>query len=51
MVTGSMRKLVSAGHQLRIVYEAGPCGLVRQRATSPRSAGTVTLWPCCCATA
>ena len=30
-VTKSMRKLVSAGHQLHIVYEAGPCGFVLQR--------------------
>jgi transposase len=27
----SMRKLVSAGHKLHIVYEAGPCGFVLQR--------------------
>ena len=26
-----MRKLVSMGHQLHIVYEAGPCGFVLQR--------------------
>jgi transposase len=31
VVTKSMRKLVSAGHQLHIVYEAGPCGFVLQR--------------------
>lgn len=30
-VTKSMRKLVSAGHALHIVYEAGPCGFVVQR--------------------
>ena len=30
-MTKSMRKLVSAGHQLHIVYEAGPCGFVLQR--------------------
>ena len=30
-VTKSMRKLVSAGHALHIVYEAGPCGFVLQR--------------------
>ena len=30
-VTRSMRKLVSAGHRLHIVYEAGPCGFVLQR--------------------
>ena len=30
-VTKSMRKLVSAGHKLHIVYEAGPCGFVLQR--------------------
>jgi hypothetical protein len=31
-----MRKLVSAGHQLHIVYEAGPCGFVLQRHFSAR---------------
>ena len=31
VVTKSMRKLVSAGHKLHIVYEAGPCGFVLQR--------------------
>ena len=30
-VTKSLRKLVSAGHVLHIVYEAGPCGFVLQR--------------------
>ena len=30
-VSKSMRKLVSAGHKLHIVYEAGPCGFVLQR--------------------
>lgn len=30
-VTKAMRKLVSAGHALHIVYEAGPCGFVLQR--------------------
>src|ERR1035441_9314587 len=30
-VSKSMRKLVSAGHRLHIVYEAGPCGFVLQR--------------------
>ena len=30
-VTKSMRRLVSAGHRLHIVYEAGPCGFVLQR--------------------
>ena len=30
-VTKSLRKLVSAGHALHIVYEAGPCGFVLQR--------------------
>ena len=30
-VSKSMRKLVSAGHALHIVYEAGPCGFVLQR--------------------
>ena len=30
-VAKSMRKLVSAGHRLHIVYEAGPCGFVLQR--------------------
>ena len=30
-VTKSLRKLVSAGHRLYIVYEAGPCGFVMQR--------------------
>ena len=30
-VTKSMRELVSAGHALHIVYEAGPCGFVLQR--------------------
>jgi hypothetical protein len=27
-VSKSMRRLVSAGHRLHIVYEAGPCGFV-----------------------
>ena len=27
-VSKSMRKLVSAGNRLHIVYEAGPCGFV-----------------------
>ena len=30
-VSKSMRKLVSAGRRLHIVYEAGPCGFVLQR--------------------
>ena len=30
-VSKSMRKLLSAGHRLHIVYEAGPCGFVLQR--------------------
>ncbi len=30
-VSKSMRKLVSSGHRLHIVYEAGPCGFVLQR--------------------
>ena len=30
-MTKSMRKLVSAGHKLHIVYEVGPCGFVLQR--------------------
>ncbi len=30
-VSKSMRKLISAGHRLHIVYEAGPCGFVLQR--------------------
>ena len=30
-LTKAMRKLVSAGHTLHIVYEAGPCGFVLQR--------------------
>ena len=30
-VSKAMRKLVSAGHRLHIVYEAGPCGFVLQR--------------------
>jgi len=30
-VSKSMRRLVSAGHRLHIVYEAGPCGFVLQR--------------------
>jgi transposase len=30
-VSKSLRKLVSAGHRLHIVYEAGPCGFVLQR--------------------
>ena len=30
-VTKALRKLVSAGHRLHIVYEAGPCGFVLQR--------------------
>src|SRR5258706_9495753 len=30
-VTKALRKLVSAGHRLHIVYEAGPRGLVLQR--------------------
>jgi transposase len=29
-VTKSMRKRVSAGHKVHIVYEAGPCGFVLQ---------------------
>ena len=46
-VTKAMRKLVSAGHKLHIVYEAGPCGFVLQRcsATSVRWAGSVMSWP------
>lgn len=30
-VTKVLRRLVSAGHRLHIVYEAGPCGFVLQR--------------------
>lgn len=30
-VTKSLRRLVSAGHRLHVVYEAGPCGFVLQR--------------------
>jgi transposase len=30
-VSKSLRRLVSAGHQLHVVYEAGPCGFVLQR--------------------
>ena len=30
-VSKSMRKLISAGRRLHIVYEAGPCGFVLQR--------------------
>ncbi len=30
-VSKSMRRLVSTGHRLHIVYEAGPCGFVLQR--------------------
>ena len=30
-VSKSLRKLVSAGHRLHVVYEAGPCGFVLQR--------------------
>jgi transposase len=30
-VSKSMRRLVSAGHRLHIVYEAGPCGYALQR--------------------
>ncbi|MCM5683001.1 IS110 family transposase [Schlegelella sp. S2-27] len=30
-VTKALRRLVSAGHRLHIVYEAGPCGFVLQR--------------------
>lgn len=30
-VTKAMRRLVSAGHRLHIVYEAGPCGFALQR--------------------
>jgi transposase len=30
-VSKALRKLVSAGHRLHIVYEAGPCGFVLQR--------------------
>ena len=30
-VAKAMRKLVSVGHVLHIVYEAGPCGFVLQR--------------------
>jgi len=33
-VTKALRKLVSAGHVLHIVYEAGPCGFVLQRHAS-----------------
>lgn len=29
-VTKALRRLVSAGHRLHIVYEAGPCGFVLQ---------------------
>ena len=34
-VTKAMRKLVSAGHRLHIVYEAGPCGFVLHMARTP----------------
>ncbi len=30
-VSKALRKLVSAGHSLHVVYEAGPCGFVLQR--------------------
>ena len=30
-VTKALRRLVSAGHRLHIVYEAGPCGFTLQR--------------------
>ena len=40
-VSKSMRKLVSAGHKLHIVYEAGPCGFVLQRHF------TALGWGCC----
>lgn len=30
-VDKSLRKLISAGHNLRVVYEAGPCGFVLYR--------------------
>jgi len=30
-VSKALRKLVSAGHRLHVVYEAGPCGFVLQR--------------------
>jgi transposase len=30
-VTKALRRLVSAGHRLHVVYEAGPCGFVLQR--------------------
>jgi len=30
-VSKSLRRLVSTGHRLHIVYEAGPCGIVLQR--------------------
>ena len=39
-VTKAMRKLVSAGHVLHIVYEAGPCGFVLQRHLSAQG------WKC-----
>ena len=39
-VTKSMRKLVSAGQALHIVYEAGPCGFVLQRHLSAQG------WKC-----
>ena len=41
-VSKSMRKLVSAGHRLHIVYEAGPAASCCS-ATSARWAGTATL--------
>ena len=33
-VTKALRRLVSAGHRLHIVYEAGPCGFALQRQLS-----------------
>ena len=40
-VSKSMRKPVSAGHKLHIVYEARPCGFVLQRHF------TALGWDCC----
>ena len=39
-VTKALRRLVSAGHRLHIVYEAGPCGFALQRGA--RWAGAAT---------
>jgi len=32
----ALRRLISAGHELRIVYEAGPCGFVIARHLATR---------------